>query len=508
MPATLGLAAALGVAFQLALALAPAGAVDPVVYALLGLLAGAAAVGHVWQARQRRGRLRLGWAVAVAASGMWSLSNLLWFLVPSWTPQSGVMSPASYLVTFSGVLAPTALLLCSPAEGGLAPRLRRMIDGATIAAALALLAWQLVLRQIFPSVPPETRAAVLTVLAGELVAAAYSVVVIARAQPSEGAVVSLWASALGVLSVFTVVDTANFALGEPRFGNGVGGGYLAATLLLVACCRTPLPSVTGRAEGGQPGPLRALPYLPIGLAFATAGRQQIVEGQVDAISFWVLLSMAVLVLLRQFLQLRIIEVLMQKVDAQHRDLAYQATHDPLTGLGNRTALAEHAMALFGREATSHVGVLLLDLDGFKPINDTYGHGAGDEVLRAVADRVRGQLREDDLAVRLGGDEFVVVLADVQDSEHAAEIGERILRTLRAPVNLGPAAVPILASAGLAVSATSDTSFEKMLHHADVALYAAKNTGKNALRVAELSHPSVPAYPSIPVAVCAVPTGLD
>ncbi|WP_203727563.1 GGDEF domain-containing protein [Paractinoplanes durhamensis] len=485
MPKSLALAAVVGVAFQAVITVAPAGVVAPVVYALLALMAGAASVGHVWQARERRGRLRLGWSVAVAASGMWSLANLLWFLDPSSRPDSGVLSPASYLATASGVLAPTALLLCSPAEGRLASRLRRMIDGATIAAALALLGWQLVLRQIFPGIHADTRAAVIAVLAGELVAGAYAVVVIARARPSEGNSIALWASALGTLSLFTVLDAANAALGDDRFSNGVGGGYLAATLLLVACCRTPLPSVSGRAEGEQPGPLRALPYLPIGLAFTTAAHQQIAEGRVDALSFWVLLSMAVLVFLRQFLQLRTIEMLIEKVEAQRRDLAHQATHDPLTGLGNRTALAERATALFDGETTRHVGVLMLDLDGFKPINDTHGHSAGDKVLRAVADRLRAQLRLDDLAVRLGGDEFVILLADVRDQAHAAEIGERILRSLRAPLDLGPAAVPVLASAGLAVGATSDTSFEDLLHRADASLYTAKDSGKNVLRMAEL-----------------------
>jgi diguanylate cyclase len=450
----------------------------------VALVAGAAAVGHAGQARESRGRLRLGWSLAVGASGAWSLSNLLWFLMPSSVPASGRIGVAGWCTTAASILAPAALLLCSPATGTAAARLRRVIDGATITAALALLFWQLVLRQVYPRVGPDTRLAVCAVLVGVLIASAFAVVVLSRARPAEGAGVSLWAAALITLSIFTLIDTVNYSLGSPRFGNGVGGGYLAAALLLLACCRSPLPSTKGRDETDEPGPWQGLPYLPIGLAFATAAREQIVGGQVDPISFWVLLSMAMLVFLRQFLQLRIIQALVRKIDTQRRDMAHLATHDPLTGLGNRTALAARARTLFEAETTSHIGVLLLDLDGFKPINDSYGHAAGDELLRAVAGRVRAHLRQEDLAVRFGGDEFVILLSDVQDRQHAAEIGERILHSLRAPADLGPATVPVLASAGLAVAKTSHTTLEQLLHDADMALYAAKTAGKNHLRVFE------------------------
>ncbi|HEX2221066.1 MAG TPA: EAL domain-containing protein [Candidatus Limnocylindria bacterium] len=158
-------------------------------------------------------------------------------------------------------------------------------------------------------------------------------------------------------------------------------------------------------------------------------------------------------------------------------LRHQAFHDALTGLANRALFADrvdHALHRAGRHPSS-VAVLFLDLDDFKTVNDSLGHEAGDELLRAVADRLRRALREGDTAARLGGDEFAILLEEV-DSEGAAEVADRVLDALRGRFRVGRRELGISASIGVAVGRTR-ASASDLLRNADVAMYRAKAAGK-------------------------------
>ncbi|WP_432510506.1 GGDEF domain-containing protein [Kineococcus sp. SYSU DK001] len=138
---------------------------------------------------------------------------------------------------------------------------------------------------------------------------------------------------------------------------------------------------------------------------------------------------------------------------QERLLRAVAGTDPLTGLANRRALDDHVAPRFADRETGTHAVLVLDLDGFKPVNDTYGHAVGDEVLRAVAKRGRGVLRTQDVLARTGGDEFVVVLLDLSPHE-AAEVASRVAadleRALAGPLHLGSLTVRVGVSVGWAL----------------------------------------------------------
>jgi diguanylate cyclase (GGDEF)-like protein len=161
-----------------------------------------------------------------------------------------------------------------------------------------------------------------------------------------------------------------------------------------------------------------------------------------------------------------------------REAEHKANHDPLTGLANRTLFDEilrRQIALCGRAGMS-LSIVYLDLDGFKAINDAYGHAAGDQVLRIAAGRLQSRLRDSDLAARLGGDEFAVVLADTGLSTGAA-VAEELTQTLSAPYSLGPTEIVISASAGVAAYPDCGVSVDALLHHADQAMYAAKAAAK-------------------------------
>jgi diguanylate cyclase (GGDEF)-like protein len=161
-------------------------------------------------------------------------------------------------------------------------------------------------------------------------------------------------------------------------------------------------------------------------------------------------------------------------------LAHDASHDGLTSLANRTHLLVQLEAALDRrspvEGEPHLAVLYLDLDGFKRINDTFGHAAGDELLVAVADRLRRVVRPGDTVARLGGDEFVVVADRVARSQDAEEIARRIRDAISQPVLIAGRRLAVTTSIGIAFGAEQRAS--ELLNQADVALYRAKQNGRN------------------------------
>ncbi|WP_243440037.1 diguanylate cyclase domain-containing protein [Fundidesulfovibrio soli] len=168
-----------------------------------------------------------------------------------------------------------------------------------------------------------------------------------------------------------------------------------------------------------------------------------------------------------------------------RELAF---HDGLTGLPNRLLLAdrlEQAIATAERNQTK-VGVLFLDLDEFKRVNDTHGHVAGDELLRRMARRLGACLRANDTLARYSGDEFVAVLIDLVRPDEAAAIATRMLEAAAEPFEIGGTTVRVGASIGIAISPQDGSTANQLLNHADTAMYRAKGRGKNNFWFADAS----------------------
>lgn len=173
--------------------------------------------------------------------------------------------------------------------------------------------------------------------------------------------------------------------------------------------------------------------------------------------------------------------------AQNATLAHQANHDPLTGLPNRAYFELRlAQALVdAKEAGTHVALLYLDSDRFKEINDRLGHDAGDAVLVAIAQRLRGPLREGDLVARLGGDEFAVMLPGVRQTANAVRIAQALLNTMQKPIALpGGGEIVTAMSIGIALCPVHADNAVELLRAADAAMYQAKRTGNGAWHVAE------------------------
>jgi diguanylate cyclase (GGDEF)-like protein len=177
----------------------------------------------------------------------------------------------------------------------------------------------------------------------------------------------------------------------------------------------------------------------------------------------------------------------EELTRRQEELAFLATHDALTGLPNRTLILDRVeqMLVRSRRNQAPVAALFIDLDNFKGINDTLGHGAGDELLRAVAARLQGVVRDIDALGRLGGDEFVVVAEGMSLDAGPELIAERLLEALKQPFELqGPDSNRLLVTASVGIAAGDRASAEELLRDADIAMYRAKWSGKNRYVVFE------------------------
>jgi diguanylate cyclase (GGDEF)-like protein len=189
-----------------------------------------------------------------------------------------------------------------------------------------------------------------------------------------------------------------------------------------------------------------------------------------------------LVLLRLATTVDVLAVSLQLRRRLQRDLAHQAHHDPLTRLANRL-LFEVRLGQVMASAPETTALIFLDLDDFKTINDTLGHGTGDELLRVLAGRVQRGLRSTDLAARLGGDEFAILVEGCEEPSMAKAVAERALKNLRAPVTLGTRQLLVHASAGVAMGRAGSTATD-LMRDADVAMYQAKSHGKDQVEAYE------------------------
>jgi diguanylate cyclase (GGDEF)-like protein len=179
----------------------------------------------------------------------------------------------------------------------------------------------------------------------------------------------------------------------------------------------------------------------------------------------------------------------EELARREEELSFLATHDPLTGLPNRTLILDRVQQMLARSARNQttVAALFIDLDNFKSINDTLGHGVGDELLQAVAARLGGVVRDADALGRLGGDEFVVISEELSLAVGPELIAERLLDALGQPFKLGANdEIHVTVTASIGIAAGDRISAEELLRDADIAMYRAKWDGKYRYVVFETS----------------------
>jgi diguanylate cyclase (GGDEF)-like protein len=274
----------------------------------------------------------------------------------------------------------------------------------------------------------------------------------------------------GAVQAVTQAAPAAFYL-KPHAGTWVmAGNILASTLLAVGFRiqwlqnRTSRPGAVRRTRR----PYSSLPYAAMAVTWAaTVGSMS-----VDGLSWrtWSVIVgtmvTTILVTARQITAFRHIEELLRERDLLTTRLTEQAYHDALTGLANRALFMDR---LTESLATRPVTVFLIDLDDFKPVNDSFGHATGDRLLVEVGARLRACVRAEDTVARLGGDEFAVLAFD------PAGLREALTATLNDTVRLGDADVRLRASVGMATGRPGTDDADSVLHSADMAMYAVKHT---------------------------------
>lgn len=174
---------------------------------------------------------------------------------------------------------------------------------------------------------------------------------------------------------------------------------------------------------------------------------------------------------------------------QQDRLEHVAHFDPLTDLPNRILLADrlNQAIVMAKRHGRILGIIYLDLDGFKQINDRYGHDFGDDVLVELAKKMKGALREVDTISRIGGDEFVAVLEDVQSPQRCMDFAQRVLKACAEMIEIGATKVQLSASLGVTLFPQDEADAEQLLRHADQAMYESKQAGKNRIQMFDAVH---------------------
>ncbi|MFA5243278.1 MAG: diguanylate cyclase [Sulfuricella sp.] len=181
-----------------------------------------------------------------------------------------------------------------------------------------------------------------------------------------------------------------------------------------------------------------------------------------------------------------VRLLYKQLEDYSREMETLALHDPLTGLPNRRLLIDRLSLSIAhaRRNKRIMAVMYLDLDGFKEINDTLGHDAGDALLSLAAARLVAAVRQEDTVARLGGDEFVIALWELSHAEDVADLASKVIQAVSQPYRIQGRDMSMTASVGISIYPAHGEEVETLMKSADLALYEAKRTGKGDYRIAE------------------------
>jgi diguanylate cyclase (GGDEF)-like protein len=446
----------------------PAGALNAVAYAVTGVGAGVSAVyGAV---ARLSGRERAAWICIGIVGGFTWMGDV-----------------AEYAVVPFAAAAAVLLLSTSVRIG----RLRSLVDLVILAGAVVFTTWGMTWVVLGPTAAPQpTRqfALIVAILPDEFYLLVVAAVLIGSRGEERWAIGILWFSSLTGL----IGDSlgALTRIGWPAHLLPVAKVFWIITEIgVIAAGSVVQPAQRAREAVADRSAYRrgVIPHVCVGVMAVAGGAVLALRGSLDIVMTVSALTVMALLTARQFvahrenhLLLRQLQDRSEELRASHLRLRHQAEHDPLTGLANRLVFHEVLRQHLERSPRGVPcgAVLFVDLDDFKNVNDTIGHGAGDSMLRAVAARFQETLRGDDVSARLGGDEFAVLLADASPV-HADAVARRILAALARRIDLDGHMLSVAASIGVAIAVGGDDAGE-LLRQADVAMYASKASGKGGV----------------------------
>jgi diguanylate cyclase (GGDEF)-like protein len=472
--------------------------------AIAGSTVGAVAVGIRWH----RPAKSLPWILLALGAAMFAVADGVWIQYVS-APGGVAPFPSLADVFYLAAYPFMALGLISLARqrSGRAAW-SDLADGLIVALSVGDLAWLFVIHPYLEasgltSLQLAVSLAYPVVDLAVLYAAARLVMVAGGAVP---AFVLLVGSLLALLAADAVFYAGLAATGAPYGGEFAYAGWLASYLLLGAAALHPsMAHLTVPGPHGEPSlaRLRILGFVFLLLLGPAISVYYVAVGGGDAVDAAVVTAvsavLALLILIRlagvtSYAQLKARELDKQAIIlkdalaeqvALQRQMTHQAFHDPLTDLPNRALLNERlAHAVSRRGGPTTTALLMLDLDGFKAVNDTLGHPCGDLLLIEVASRLVAVVRRGDTVARLGGDEFAVLLEDASP-DAARSIAGRVVEAIRQPLVLQGTQLHVSVSIGVLLSC-EDVTPEEAVRDADVALYCAKSAGRNQIQVFETS----------------------
>jgi diguanylate cyclase (GGDEF)-like protein len=448
-----------------------------------------AAVACTVAATRQHGRARLAWALLGASALSWGLGQSVWDwyqIVQNVLIPFPSVADAGYL---GAVPLAIAGVLAFPVSSERArSQVRQVLDGLMIVAALLVISWGTVMGAVFNAGAGSTLKMVLSLLYPLSDIAVITMLLLRVGSVTRGARTPLLLVGAGLASAAVADSSFAYlnAVGTYGAGNALDSGWVAGYLLIALAA---LHTIAQPMRGAPPRrvPSRAaslLPYPPVAAALGVSIAERLLTGSISLFTFWSLLAVICLVLLRQSLMVNDNIHLLRHLTIRERQLHHQATHDALTGLPNRAYFHDvvvHALTT-DLGARTLCAVMFIDLDDFKRVNDSLGHAVGDRVLVTVADRIRNSIRPTDVAARLGGDEFAVLVEHALGQDQLDAIARRILQALREPARIDGAIIPVCGTIGLAVAERADESCDELLRRADVAMYAAKREGKDRVSV--------------------------
>jgi diguanylate cyclase (GGDEF)-like protein len=456
---------------------------------IIGLASAAAGLACVAAARRQVGWPSRGWLLIGVGMLCWAVGEAVWTgyeVVLGREVPFPSLADAGFLLMVPLTLVGMAAMLNFQRSA-----LRTLLDAFMVAGSLLFVSWPIVLEPTYRAGGQGlfARSIALAYPIGDIIVASMAFVLLSQtARQARGTLALAGAGMLGL----AVADSgfAYLTVHEAYSSASIidPGWFIGFLLIALAGLRT---YHTGAASGQRhDAPLLvALPYFPLAAALVTATMVQVTRGTLGTFLYMALMFLVACVVLRQLVTLQENRTLTRRLHSTVNDLRrteeelrHLAYYDPLTGLANRAMLqerTERAAERQRREATS-VGVLYIDLDNFKQVNDRLGHPAGDALLVMAADRLRACTRPHDTIARIGGDEFVMLLDGLASERDAELTAQRVVAELVAPFTIDGRTVNISASVGVAVQRSDSGDAGDLLRDADIAMYNAKFSGKNNL----------------------------
>jgi diguanylate cyclase (GGDEF)-like protein len=437
------------------------------------------------------GRLRRGWLLLGAGMLSWAIGELTWAYYEVIAGRE-VPFPSAADIGYLGMV-PLSLLGVATLVTVERTAVRAVLDGLIISGSMLYVSVATVLGPTFETSAQGWQAWLIGLAypVGDVVIA--SVVFILLSQAGRARRTPLVLVGVGLLSLAVADSGFAYLIQHDSYHSGhlIDVAWIAGFLLIAlgglwATERTATPSIR---------PIRmqlALPYIPLTIALATSVAQRVLTGELGAFLYFNGIVVVLLVIVRQLVILRDNQLLTRRLAStidelrtREEQLHELAFHDPLTGLANRALFQDRMEHAINRPREQlNIGVLYIDLDEFKPVNDNLGHAAGDTLLIAVGQRLLGCVRRGDTVARLGGDEFAVLLEDVATESDAALLAGRIAEKLKTPLMIDEQQVRVSASIGVAVQDARSAHVGELLRDADIAMYGAKLQGKGRYLVFE------------------------